>query len=36
MADNICTKGFAHEKNTKAPEGTTTGAVAGGIVGGTL
>jgi hypothetical protein len=36
MADNIGTKGFAHEKNTKAPEGTTTGAVAGGIVGGTL
>jgi len=30
------TKEFAHEKHTKAPEGTTTGAVAGGAVGGTL
>jgi hypothetical protein len=30
------TKDFAHEKQTKAPEGTTTGAVAGGAVGGTL
>jgi len=27
---------FAHEKNTKTPEGTTTGAVTGGAVGGTL
>jgi hypothetical protein len=27
---------FAHEKNTKAPEGTTGGAVAGGALGGTL
>lgn len=27
---------FAHEKNTKAPEGTTTGVVAGGAIGGTL
>ncbi len=27
---------FAHEKNTKAPEGTAGGAVAGGAVGGTL
>ena len=27
---------FAHEKHTKAPEGTATGAVAGGAVGGTL
>jgi len=27
---------FAHEKNTKAPEGTATGAVAGGMLGGTL
>jgi hypothetical protein len=27
---------FAHEKSTKAPEGTTTGVAAGGAVGGTL
>lgn len=27
---------FAHEKGTKAPEGTTTGVVAGGAIGGTL
>src|SRR4029079_8556767 len=25
-----------HEKNTKAPEGTTTGATTGGVIGGTL
>ena len=36
MADNVGTKDFAHEKHTKAPEGTTTGVVAGGAVGGTL
>lgn len=29
-------KDFAHEKNTKAPEGTTAGVVAGGAIGGTL
>jgi uncharacterized membrane protein len=29
-------KDFAHEKNTKAPEGTTTGVTAGGVVGSTL
>jgi hypothetical protein len=34
--DNEGTKDFAHEKHTKAPEGTTTGAVTGGAVGGTL
>lgn len=34
--DNKGTKDFAHEKNTKAPEGATTGGVAGGIVGGVL
>ena len=34
--DNQGTKDFAHEKNTKAPEGTTTGVVAGGAIGGTL
>lgn len=27
---------FAHEKHTKAPEGTTTGVAAGGTIGGTL
>src|SRR6185436_6597798 len=36
MADNQGSKDFAHEKNTKAPEGTTTGVAAGGAVGGTL
>jgi hypothetical protein len=36
MQDSQSTKEFAHEKNTKAPEGTTTGVAAGGVVGGTL
>src|SRR5579872_758758 len=36
MPDKQSTKEFASEKNTKAPEGTTTGAVAGGAIGGTL
>jgi hypothetical protein len=30
------TRDFAHEKNTKAPEGTTAGVAAGGTIGGTL
>src|ERR1700730_6561604 len=34
--DKQTTKEFAHEKNTKAPEGATTGAVSGGAIGGTL
>jgi hypothetical protein len=34
--DNEGTKDFAHEKNTKAPEGAATGVGAGGVVGGTL
>jgi hypothetical protein len=34
--DNQGTKDFAHEKNTKAPEGATAGVVAGGITGGVL
>jgi hypothetical protein len=34
--DNEGTKDFAHEKNTKAPEGVTTGVVTGGIAGGVL
>lgn len=36
MAHDASTKEFAHEKHTKAPEGTTAGAVAGGAIGGTL
>lgn len=36
LPDNQSTKDFAHEKHTKAPEGTTTGVTAGGLVGGTL
>jgi hypothetical protein len=36
MADTDGTRQFAHEKNTKAPEGTTAGVTTGGLVGGTL
>ncbi|HTF67718.1 MAG TPA: hypothetical protein VK638_34070 [Edaphobacter sp.] len=36
LQDNVGTKDFAHEKQTKAPEGATTGVVAGGALGGTL
>ena len=36
LPDNESTKDFAHEKNTKAPEGATTGVAAGGTIGGTL
>ena len=36
LPENQGTKDFAAEKNTKAPEGTATGAVTGGVVGGTL
>ena len=36
LPDNKSTKDFAHEKNTKAPEGTATGVAAGGAIGGTL
>lgn len=36
MADMQSTREFAHEKNTKAPEGATTGAVAGAAIGGAL
>jgi len=36
MADKAGTRDFATEKNTKAPEGTTTGAGVGGTVGGTI
>jgi hypothetical protein len=34
--DNQGTKDFAHEKNTKAPEGTATGATSGAVIGGGL
>jgi hypothetical protein len=34
--DNKGTKDFAHQKNTKAPEGAATGGIAGGITGGVL
>lgn len=36
MQDSQSTQDFAHEKHTKAPEGTATGAATGGVVGGTL
>lgn len=36
LPENVGTKDFAHEKHTKMPEGTATGATAGGVVGGTL
>lgn len=36
LPENVGTKDFAHEKHTKLPEGTATGATAGGVVGGTL
>jgi len=36
LPDSSSSKEFAHEKNTKAPEGTTTGVATGGVVGGTL
>src|SRR5437588_2221409 len=36
LADNSSSRAFAHEKNTKAPEGTTTGVATGGVIGGTI
>lgn len=36
LPDQQSSEEFAHEKNTKTPEGTTTGVVTGGAVGGTL
>jgi hypothetical protein len=36
LPDNDSTKDFAHEKHTKAPEGTATGVAAGGTLGGAL
>ena len=36
LPDKTGTKDFAHEQNTKSPEGAATGGVTGGVVGGTL
>jgi hypothetical protein len=36
LPDDKSTRAFAHEKSTKAPEGTATGAATGGVIGGTL
>jgi hypothetical protein len=36
LPDTPSSKEFAHEKNTKAPEGTATGVTTGGVLGGTL
>ncbi len=36
LSDNRGTKDFAHEKETKAPEGTAAGVTAGGVTGGGL
>jgi len=34
--ENVGTKEFAHEKDTKAPEGTAAGVLSGGVIGGAL
>jgi hypothetical protein len=36
LPDDDSTRAFAHEKHTKAPEGTATGVATGGVIGGTL
>ncbi len=36
LPDDETTRAFAHEKHTKAPEGTATGVTTGGLIGGTL
>ena len=36
LPDDKSSRDFAHEKATKAPEGTTTGVTTGGVIGGTL
>ena len=36
LPDSRSTKEFAHEKDTKAPEGATAGVTTGGVIGGTL
>jgi len=36
LPDNKGTRDFAHQKETKAPEGTAAGVTTGGVIGGTL
>lgn len=36
LPDQVTSRDFAHEKNTKAPEGAITGAGTGGVLGGAL
>src|SRR6185295_12753559 len=36
LPGNVGTKDFAHEKDTKAPEGATTGGTTGAVIGGVL
>ena len=36
LADNVGTKDFVHKKETKAPEGATTGVASGAVIGGAL
>src|ERR1700759_3489801 len=36
LPDDESTRAFAHEKNTKVPEGTAAGVTTGGVIGGTL
>lgn len=36
LPDDKSSREFAHEKSTKAPEGTATGVTAGGVIGGAL
>jgi len=36
LPENVGSKDFAHEKNTKAPEGAITGAGSGAVIGGAL
>jgi hypothetical protein len=36
LPEDESTRAFAHEKHTKAPEGTATGVATGGVIGGSL
>src|SRR5215813_6255047 len=36
LPDNVGSKDFAHEKNTKAPEGAAAGGASGALLGGAL
>jgi hypothetical protein len=36
LPDDETTRAFAHQKHTKAPEGTATGVATGGVIGGTI